>query len=115
MAKKFRDSDGDIRAVVATMISSPEFFSEGSRNAKVKTPLEFVVSAVRAAGTDLKNAASLAQKIADMGQPLYRKVEPTGYSTMAEEWVNSSGLLARMNFASTLKNPQISSPDFQRR
>jgi uncharacterized protein (DUF1800 family) len=99
MAKKFRDTDGDLRAVVAAMIASPEFFSEGAWNAKVKTPLEFVVSAVRASGAEVRNAAPLAQKIADMGQPLYRKVEPTGYSTMAAEWVNSASLLARLNFA----------------
>ena len=115
MAKKFRETDGEIRAVIQAMIDSPEFFSEGARNAKVKTPLEFVVSAVRATGTDLRNAAPLGQKLVELGQPLYRKVEPTGYSTMAEEWVNSSGLLARMNFASQYKNTQVGSPEFQRR
>jgi uncharacterized protein (DUF1800 family) len=115
MAKKFRETDGDLRAVVQTMIASPEFFSEGARNAKVKTPFEFVVSAVRLNGTDLRNAAPLGQRLVELGQPLYRKVEPTGYSTMAEEWVNSSGLLARMNFAAEFKNTQIGSPEFQRR
>jgi uncharacterized protein (DUF1800 family) len=115
MAKTFRETDGDIRAVLQTMIASPEFFSEGARNAKVKTPFEFVVSAVRATGTDLRRAAPLGQKLVELGQPLYRKVEPTGYSTMAEEWVNSSGLLARMNFAAEFKNTQVGSPAFQRR
>ena len=115
MAKRFRETDGDIRAVVQTMIASPEFFSEGARSAKVKTPFEFVVSAVRATGTDLRRAAPLGQKLVELGQPLYRKVEPTGYSTMAEEWVNSSGLLARMNFAAEFKNTQVGSPEFQRR
>ncbi len=89
--------------------------SEGARNAKIKTPLEFVVSAVRATGTDLQRAAPLGQKLVELGEPLYRKVEPTGYSTMAEEWVNSSGLLARMNFAAEFKNTQVGSPEFQRR
>jgi uncharacterized protein (DUF1800 family) len=115
MAKKFRDTDGDIRAVMTAMLGSPEFFSEGAPHAKVKTPLEFVVSAVRAAGADLRSAVPLAQKLVEMGQPLYRKVEPTGYSTMAEEWVNSSGLLARMNFAADFTNAEIASPGFQRR
>ena len=115
MAKKFRDTDGDIRALVAAMIDSPEFFSEAARNSKVKSPLEFVVSAVRATGEPLRSALPLAQKLVELGQPLYRKVEPTGYSTMAEEWVNSSGLLARMNFAVELKHPQFGSPEFQRR
>lgn len=114
MAKKFRETDGDIRAVVQAMIGSPEFFSEGARNAKVKTPFEFIVSAIRASGADPR-AAQLGQKLVELGQPLYRKVEPTGYSTMAEEWINSSGLLARMNFAAELKSPQAGSPEFQRR
>lgn len=114
MAKKFRETDGDIRAVVQAMIASPEFFSEGARNAKVKTPLEFVVSAVRATGNDVP-ALKLGQKLVELGQPLYRKVEPTGYSTMAEEWINSSGLLARMNFAVEMKTPQAGAPEFQRR
>lgn len=115
MAKKFRDTDGDIRAVMQTMLASPEFFSEGARDAKVKTPFEFVVSAVRATGINLPSAAPLGQKLVELGQPLYRKVEPTGYSTMAEEWINSSGLLARMNFAAQLNNTQLGSPEFQRR
>ncbi len=115
MAKKFRETDGNIRAVVQAMIASPEFFSEGARNAKVKTPFEFVVSAVRATGDEPRNLNRLIQKLNELGQPLYRKVEPTGYSTMAEEWVNSSGLLARMNFAADFQNPQIGSPEFQRR
>ncbi|MEO5923527.1 MAG: DUF1800 domain-containing protein [Bryobacteraceae bacterium] len=115
MAKKFRDTDGDIRAVVQAMIASPEFFSEAALNVKVKSPFEFVVSAVRATGEEPRNIARLNQKLVDLGQPLYRKVEPTGYSTMAADWVNSSGLLARMNFASEFKNKQVGSPEFQRR
>lgn len=131
MSKKFSDTDGDLRAVVSAMIAAPEFFSEGARNAKVKTPLEFVVSAERASGAEVRNAAPLAQKIADMGQPLYRKVEPTGYSTMAAEWLNSASLLARLNFAIDLASNHIpgsrvdasngdigktlGSPDFQKR
>lgn len=107
MAKKFRDTDGDLRAVVAAMIASPEFFSEGALSAKVKTPLEFVVSAVRASEADVRNAAPLGQKIAELGQPLYRKVEPTGYSTMASEWINSASILGRLNFAVDLTANRI--------
>jgi uncharacterized protein (DUF1800 family) len=131
MAKRFRETDGDLRTLVATMINAPEFFSEGAWNAKVKTPLEFVVSSARASGAEIRDVAPLAQKIADMGEPLYRKVEPTGYSTKAEEWVNSASLLARMNFAVDLAANRVpgarvdvdnanigktlGSPDFQKR
>jgi uncharacterized protein (DUF1800 family) len=107
MAAAFRRTDGDIRAVLAAMFASPEFFSEGAWRAKVKTPLELVVSAVRATGAEVRNAAPLAQRIAELGQPLYMKVEPTGYPMKADEWVNSAALLARMNFALALAGNRV--------
>ncbi len=102
MAATFTKTDGDIREVLAAMFGSPEFFSEGAYRAKVKTPLELVVSAVRATGTEVNYAIPLSQQIAQLGQPLYQKVEPTGYPMAASEWVNSAALLARMNFALAL-------------
>jgi uncharacterized protein (DUF1800 family) len=102
MAKTFHDTDGDIRAVMATMLESKEFFSEGAFRSKVKTPLELVVSAVRATGAEVNYAIPLSTQIAQLGQPLYRKIEPTGYSSANAEWVNSAALLARMNFALAL-------------
>jgi uncharacterized protein (DUF1800 family) len=99
MAKKFLDSNGDIREVLRTMFHSPEFWSPQTYRAKVKTPLEFVVSAVRATGADVQNALPLAQALNRMGMPLYGSQPPTGYSMKAETWVNSSALLNRMNFA----------------
>ena len=102
MAKTFRDTDGDIRAVMTTMLDSKEFFSEGAYRAKVKTPFEMMVSAVRATGAQVDFAVPLAKQIAQLGEPLYRKLEPTGYSSANAEWVNSAALLARMNFALAL-------------
>jgi uncharacterized protein (DUF1800 family) len=102
MAKTFHDTDGDIRAVLSAMFESKEFFSEGAFRAKVKTPLELIVSAARATGAQVDFAVPLATQIAQLGQPLYRKIEPTGYSSANSEWVNSAALLARMNFALAL-------------
>ena len=102
MAKTFHDTDGDIRAVMAAMLDSKEFFSEGAFRAKVKTPLELIVSAVRAADAQVDFAIPLATQIAQLGEPLYRKIEPTGYSSANAEWVNSAALLTRMNFALAL-------------
>jgi uncharacterized protein (DUF1800 family) len=98
-AATFRKTDGDIREVVRTIVTSPEFFAPESRQAKVKTPLEFVVSAVRASGADVRDASALAQRVAQMGMPLYQQQPPTGYKDTAEAWVSTSGLLARLNFA----------------
>jgi uncharacterized protein (DUF1800 family) len=99
MAQTFMRSDGDIRAVLETMLHSPEFWSEGAYRSKIKSPLEMVASAVRAMDADVDFAFTLAQQLTKLGQPLYRKQEPTGYSNSGEEWINSSALLARMNFS----------------
>ncbi|MGZ4817579.1 MAG: DUF1800 family protein [Terriglobales bacterium] len=99
MAETFLKSDGDIRQVLRTMFQSPEFWAPEAFRAKVKTPLEFLVSAVRASGADISNAMPLVQTLNQMGMPLYGAQPPTGYSMKAETWVNSSALLNRMNFA----------------
>jgi len=65
----------------------------------LKTPFEMVASSVRALGADVTDAWALANRVGDLGEPLYRKQEPTGYSNMNSEWVNSAALLNRMNFA----------------
>jgi uncharacterized protein (DUF1800 family) len=107
MAKTFRDKNGDIREVMKTMLTSDEFFSQAAYRAKVKTPFEMIVSAVRATGAQVDFAFPLARQIADLGQPLYRKLEPTGYSDANSEWVNSAALLARMNFALSLAQNKV--------
>jgi uncharacterized protein (DUF1800 family) len=107
MAKTFHDTDGDIRAVLTTMLASPEFFSEGAYRAKLKTPFEMMVSAVRATGAKVDNTAALANRIAALGEPLYRKVEPTGYSNVGTEWMNSAALMGRMNVAMDLTGNRL--------
>ena len=66
-----------------------------------------VVSAVRAVDGDVDYAFALVNQVAQLGQPLYRKQEPTGYSNSSQEWVNSAGLLARMNFALQLTDNKV--------
>jgi uncharacterized protein (DUF1800 family) len=102
MAQTFLKKDGDIREVLKTMLHSQEFWQPESYRAKVKTPLEFVVSAARATGAQIDNAAPLAYQLQVMGMPLYGMQPPTGYSMKADAWVNSSALLGRMNFALAL-------------
>jgi uncharacterized protein (DUF1800 family) len=101
-AARFHDTGGDIREVVRTIITSPEFFAAAAYRAKVKTPFEFVISTVRATGSDVTNAAPLAQTIRQLGEPLYMCQPPTGYADRAEAWVNTGTLLNRMNFAVAL-------------
>jgi len=107
MARTFRDKDGDLRAVMQTMLASPEFWSQGAYRAKLKSPLEMVASSVRALGADVDFSFALSQQLVQLGQPLYRKQEPTGYTNTGNDWMNSAGALARMNFAIALAGNRI--------
>jgi uncharacterized protein (DUF1800 family) len=98
-AKRFLDTKGDIREVVRTIVTSPEFFAAEAYRAKVKTPFEFVVSAVRATGAEVTDALPLVQAVRQLGMPLYMCQPPTGYVDRADAWVNTGALINRMNFA----------------
>ena len=107
MQSTFLKKDGDIREVLRTMFRSPEFWAPEAYRAKVKTPLEFVVSAVRATGAEVNDPQPLLQFLNRMGEPLYGCQPPNGYSMMAQAWVNSSALLNRMNFALALATGRL--------
>ncbi len=107
MARTFLKSDGDLRVVMKTMLDSKEFWSEGAFRSKIKSPLEVVASALRVSGAGIDSAFNLVNQVAQLGQPLYRKQDPTGYSDSSRDWVNSAGLLARMNFAVQLANNRV--------
>ena len=133
MAATFTKTDGDLRAVMKTMLDSKEFWSTDAYKSKLKSPFEMVAAAVRAGNPEIRNGLGLAAEIAKMGQPLFRKVEPTGYGNTSDEWKNSASLLARMNFAGALAANRVAgvkvnwpedakavemklgSPEFQRR
>ena len=108
-AQRFRETDGDLREVVRTIVTSPEFFANDAYRAKTKNPFEFVVSAVRVTGLDLRNRMPLAQATRELGMPLYGAQPPTGYSDRAEAWVNTGALLNRMNFALALTSGRVRS------
>jgi hypothetical protein len=107
MAKTFLKKKGDIREVLNTLFHSPEFWDDGAYRTKVKTPLEFVASAVRVTGAEVDDAVPLTRQLNTMGMPLYGAQPPTGYSMKAETWVSSSALLNRMNFALALTGGKI--------
>jgi uncharacterized protein (DUF1800 family) len=114
MTRTFLKTGGDLRAVYETMFTSREFFSEGAWTAKVKSPLEVVVSAVRALDGDATDTFVLAQKVAEMGEPLYGKEFPTGYKDTAEAWLSTANVIARINFANTLVNGDIHGVKFDK-
>ncbi len=107
MAQTFQSSDGDIRAVLRTMIYSPEFWSREAYRAKIKTPFELVVSAARTLGTDIDTPLPLVMWTARIGEPLYQCQPPTGYSDKADAWVNTGALLNRLNYSLALAENRV--------
>src|ERR1700686_3799873 len=99
MTKTFLKKKGDIREVLRTMFKSPEFWSPEAYRAKVKTPLEFIVSAVRASGAQVEDARALVGTLNNMAMMPFGMQPPTGFSMKADVLVNSSAVLGRMNFA----------------
>ena len=102
MAKSYLSSGGDIPTVLKTLFHSPEFWAASDFRAKVKTPLEFVVSAARASNANIQNFQSLMNALRQMGMPLYGCMPPTGYKWDASDWVSTGALVDRMNFALSL-------------
>jgi len=107
VAARFLAAKGDLREVTKALLSSPEFLSADAHRAKVKTPLEFVASALRATGAEVRNAGPLARTLRDMGMPLYFCQPPTGYDETATTWVSAGALVSRMNFAVELSKNQV--------
>jgi uncharacterized protein (DUF1800 family) len=107
MAQTFQKSEGDIREVLRTMFTAPEFFAAENYRAKIKTPFEMTVSAVRAVGADTNAGPQFHRWIAQMGEGLFMCQPPTGYADTAEHWVNTGALLERMNFALALSGNRV--------
>ncbi len=102
MAATWMKTGGDISDVLRTMIDSPQFWSRQAYRAKVKTPEEYVISAVRATGGDVVHPAALVEAIGQLGMPLYGCQTPNGYAWTSDAWLNSGDLLDRMNFSLAL-------------
>ena len=107
VAKKFLDTDGDLRRTVKAVIDSPEFWDSRSVRSKVKSPFEYAVSAVRAIRANVDNPLPIARALQQIGEPLYGAQPPTGYSDKANVWINTGALLNRLNFALALASNKM--------
>jgi uncharacterized protein (DUF1800 family) len=107
VADAFHNSKGDIKTTLRALFSSPEFNSAEARRAKIKTPFELTVSALRTLGADVEVRPALIQWLARMGEPLYGYQAPTGYPDEATYWVNTGALLERLNFSLALVSNRI--------
>jgi uncharacterized protein (DUF1800 family) len=106
-ARTFTESQGDIRSVLKTILTSPEFNSPAAFRTKVKSPFELVASSLRTLNAETDAGAPLMGLIMRMGQPLFQYQAPTGYPDRASSWINSGTLLARMNFSMALAANRI--------
>lgn len=106
IADAFHNSKGDIKTTLRAIFTSKEFFAPENYRAKIKTPFELAVSAIRAVDADT-NGGQIQAMIAKMGEPLYGYQAPTGYPDTAEDWVNTGALLERMNFAVALASNRV--------
>jgi uncharacterized protein (DUF1800 family) len=107
VAGVYLKTDGDIREVLRAIFIAPEFNSREAYRAKIKSPFELAVSAIRALGADAADTQQVAQFISRMGQPLYRYQPPTGFPDRAEQWVNTGSLLERLNFGLALSTNKL--------
>jgi uncharacterized protein (DUF1800 family) len=99
LAQRFSETDGDIRAVLTALFASPEFRDPANFHEKFKTPYQYVVSAVRAAGVPVNNVRPLLTALTRMGMPLYGCQSPDGYKNTKEGWLNPDAIAQRINFA----------------
>jgi uncharacterized protein (DUF1800 family) len=107
MAKTFTKTDGDIRQVMMTMVSSAEFWSPASLREKTKSPFELAISAVRSLDADITQPYQLFNWINKMGQKMYYYQAPTGFPDRGQYWINTGALLNRMNFGLALAAQRI--------
>ncbi|ATB39658.1 hypothetical protein CYFUS_005103 [Cystobacter fuscus] len=107
LALVFLSTEGDLRAVYSALFTSPEFWSDAALGSLTKTPLELVVSSLRALGARTDGGPAISRVVERMGQNLYRAPAPTGYPEHAAPWVNTGALVQRINFALTLAEGKV--------
>jgi uncharacterized protein (DUF1800 family) len=104
MKTRWLQTDGDIKAVMTTMLNSKEFWAPAAQRSKFKTPLEYVVSAARATGSNIEETKFLNGQLSGFGMPLYGCQTPDGYKNTREAWLNENSTIQRINFASHIAN-----------
>jgi uncharacterized protein (DUF1800 family) len=107
MVKSFTAHNGEIRAVLITMVNAPEFWNKNVQRAKIKSPFELAISSVRALNADITDPYPLYTWISKMGEKRYYYQAPTGFPDRGQYWVNTGSLLSRMGFSLALTSQQI--------
>ena len=124
-AATFQRTGGDIREVLRTIFTHPEFFSPSYYEAKIKKPIEVVASGLRAVngeidfpdGDDNINIGQnqivnnfsnrMEQFLIVMGEPIYGHEDPDGFPDIASAWISTSSVYRRMEFAIALTSGKV--------
>ena len=107
VVKVWQKTKGDLKAITKAILMHEDFYKKESVLTKAKTPFEFAVSAIRVTGADMKDAGGVMSRLADMGQPVLRQEDPTGYSDAAVDWMDTGVLAVRWQFAYDLLNNRL--------
>jgi uncharacterized protein (DUF1800 family) len=107
MAKTFLTKDGDIKQVLITMVSAPEFWSASAIREKTKSPFELAIGSVRSLHANIVQPYQLYNWISRMGEKVYFYQAPTGFPDKGQYWINTGSLLNRMNFGLALASGRI--------
>jgi uncharacterized protein (DUF1800 family) len=109
VARTYLHTDGDIREVMRTIITSPEFNSRQAYRAKVKTPFELVASILRVMNAPPDTTPQNVQLLARLGQPVFGRATPDGWPDQGAAWMNTGALLNRVNLGAQVAANQIAS------
>ena len=101
LAESFRKTDYDIADLVRRMLSSRHFFSAHAYRQRIKSPVEYVLGAVRTVYDGQPPPQRLVGWLEEMGQQLFAPPNVKGWPG-GQSWLNTSTVLARVNFAQAL-------------
>jgi uncharacterized protein (DUF1800 family) len=106
-AAVFLKTDGSIRETLRAILTSPEFFSDTTYRAKLRSPFEYVAAAMRALNAETDGDRPVLDAISRMGQPLFGRITPDGYADRSDQWLSSGAMIARFNFAGALATNRL--------
>jgi len=104
-------TDGDLGATVLSILEAKEFYARAHRRTKVKSPLEAVASAIRAAGGEVRLGVEAARLVGDLGQGLLLSQPPTGWSEVASDIVSAGGMVSRFELAYRVASGSVEGVD----
>jgi uncharacterized protein (DUF1800 family) len=104
LAERFRDSDGDIAAVLRVLFEAPELSTQPSR--KLKDPMQYLVSAIRLAYDDrpIANVRPVTGWLGALGEAPFGHLTPDGYALDDSAWSSSGQMSRRFEIARALGN-----------